>query len=261
LTGNISNTDPGFIKVGPFSVPVKDYQPNPATCLPLDEELGTVIAARLINEFVDKSGKVLEKSEINRKRVMNGKSAANILLFRDGGQTPIELPRFEDKFGRTLTIYGQIPAENAIAKLVGASFVSCRQGESDADDVYFASLLSKALDDSSGLLYIHIKNTDEPGHDGDSHGKIRAIESIDRNFIGPLTSRVGYEDLIILTSDHATPVDLMIHTADPVPVLVSGRGVSADSNRRFSESSARTGGLGAMRACELLPRVLGLQKI
>lgn len=257
LSGNVSNTDPGFAKHGPFSLPVKNYGNIPERCLPLDDGPGAAIAACAVNEFVEKSRAVLSRSQVNADRISRGRSAANIILFRDGGQTPPPMPSFFSKFGRSVSILGQIPAENAIAQLIDGSFLSCRQREDEADADYFANLLDTALNDPADVLYIHVKNTDEPGHDGDAAAKISAIESIDRHFIGPLSAALQQDDIVIVTSDHATPLELMIHSADPVPVIVCGAGIDADQEECFSERHARSGALGVMHAHELLPTVLG----
>ena len=76
----------------------------------------------MVNEFEKQTSEILIKSEINHKRIHNGKLPANYILIRDGGSQPKQMPKFKEKFGLTLSMYGQLPAEKAIADLIGAQF-------------------------------------------------------------------------------------------------------------------------------------------
>jgi 2,3-bisphosphoglycerate-independent phosphoglycerate mutase len=40
---------------------------------------------------------------------------------------------------------------------------------------------------------------------------------------------------ILIMPDHATPVRIKSHTNTPVPAIIAGTGVSADSNNLYSE--------------------------
>jgi len=48
------------------------------------------------------------------------------------------------------------------------------------------------------------------------------------------------------------------HTADPVPLLVVGPGVSADGTGEFGERAARDGSLGLLQGVQIVPRLVGL---
>ena len=51
LSGNVSNTDPGFKKEGVWGYPVSNYEPKPQKCYPLDEKEMSRFTADLVNEF------------------------------------------------------------------------------------------------------------------------------------------------------------------------------------------------------------------
>ena len=61
-----------------------------------------------------------------------------------------------------------------------------------------------------------------------------------------------------MTADHATSCLRKAHTADPVPVLVSGPRVAADATQAFGERAAAEGALGTLAGVDILPRLVGL---
>jgi 2,3-bisphosphoglycerate-independent phosphoglycerate mutase len=61
-----------------------------------------------------------------------------------------------------------------------------------------------------------------------------------------------------LTCDHSTPVSLREHSADPVPLTISGGGARVDGVREFDEISVASGALGRMRGMDLMPIMLGI---
>jgi 2,3-bisphosphoglycerate-independent phosphoglycerate mutase len=60
-----------------------------------------------------------------------------------------------------------------------------------------------------------------------------------------------------VTGDHATPASPdVIHSGDPVPLIVAGPGVRADNVRRFGELDCAAGILGHLRGADLMPVLL-----
>jgi 2,3-bisphosphoglycerate-independent phosphoglycerate mutase len=98
-----------------------------------------------------------------------------------------------------------------------------------------------------------VKDADETGHDNNPEQKVRALEEFDSYFLGAFKRLVPSESVIVICSDHATPCELGIHSADPVPVLVAG--LETDSLTTFGESSARRGDLHISAGCELMRSV------
>jgi 2,3-bisphosphoglycerate-independent phosphoglycerate mutase len=257
LSGNVTNTDPGFRKVGPFGVPNPSHAAAPNLCEPLDDSEAAANTASAVNEFARASAAVLGASGVNHRRTAAGKLPANVILFRDGGH---ELPRLEpfgDRTGLTLALYGQVPAEHGLCKLIGGRFVESHAAPGQSDDEYYCELARTLPDDPAGLIFVHLKGADEPGHDNQPDAKAAALESIDRHYFGELLPRLRPDDVVVVTGDHATPCEYGIHATDPVPTLVRGRGVPTDATRSFSEAEAAHGDLPVSRAADLLAWVAG----
>ena len=255
LSGQVTNTDPGFDAHGPFGVPVAAPAKAPRRCAAMVDDKFAADSASLVNLFVDRSAEILEKSEVNRIRRARGSLPANLLLVRDAGDAIPTLGSFRKRTGRSLAMFGHIPAERALAGLVGARFVSASP-EASATTDYYADLVQRLLSDPADVVFVRVKGTDEPSHDGRPHDKVRAVAEIDAELIGPLGEALGPDGTLIVTCDHATPCELGIHSADRVPTTVAGPGIEADGVDAFSERACASGGLAVDHASVLLDTVL-----
>lgn len=74
--------------------PIKNYDPSPQQCVPLDNSKESKLTADIVNSFVMQSNNILSKNPINIARMEQDEMPANLLLFRDGGQKPKEMPEF-----------------------------------------------------------------------------------------------------------------------------------------------------------------------
>ncbi len=113
-----------------------------------------------------------------------------------------------------------------------------------------------ALADGADLFIIHIEATDEAGHAGDVHEKIRALESWDRDVLGelaPALGRLGPWRLLMLP-DHATPLRLKTHTSDPVPYLLVDSKVDGPGG---TYSEVGVAGAPIVAGHELMERLIG----
>lgn len=258
LSGNVSNTDPGFIKKGCFSIPVSDFKNMPLPCVPLDHTDEAKNTAYFINLFTQQAQEILEKSKTNLARKNQGKMQANCILVRDGGILPDKLPSFYDKYHLKLGMFGQLPSEKAIADLIGAEFNYTKALELQLDDIYLTQIARDVILNKNDVVYIHLKGPDEPGHDQAPHKKVQAIEKIDKYFMSELKKHLSPEDMVIVTCDHATPCTLGIHSSDPVPILICGQSVEADGTICFSEKDAALGKANIFKATDIFHYVRNL---
>ena len=249
LSAAISNTDPAYARVGGFgAAKVTTGSESVLKSLPESKSEGALLAARLVNEFTSKAQKALERSEVNRERVSSGKLPANCILLRDAGDHLPRLASFEERYGMKGTALVEMPAEVGIAKMLGMKMAAVK----DRNDMAAkASTFTSELREGTAV-YVHIKGPDEFGHDGDAAGKKRSIEAIDRGFF---SACAGVEGLKLAVScDHATPCTIKMHTADPVPLLISSE---KGDGMRFTEANSARGSLGHMMGRDVLKRVLG----
>jgi len=232
-------------------------------CEPIDETERARISAKIVNEFTNKSYLVLDKHEVNEKRVNQGKLKANVILTRDAGHL---LPKFfniNEKYGVRFACLADMPVERGIAKLAGMHMVDLNPPSKDIkkDCAHRVEKLLQVLP-YHDCFYMHIKGPDEPGHDGNPHIKAELIASIDKHLFGNLLSRIKMKDYIIcVTADHSTPCKLKTHSDDPVPLLITGNKIEGDGVLKFSERDCRKGSLGVLeRGVELMPKLISILK-
>jgi len=97
-------------------------------------------------------------------------------------------------------------------------------------------------------FYIHFKETDAAGHDGLPNEKRKMIEVIDKEFFSFIRRLKNI--LLVATADHSTPCSRRAHSADPVPLLIYGKG--KDGAKKFGEKACRQGSLGKIYGKNLL---------
>jgi len=263
LSGQITNTDPAYERVGGLGVAKAEIKMELDECRPLEDTEAARVSAGLVNEFVEQSHIVLDRHEVNKRRVSEGKMKANLVLTRDAGT---ELPKFyslDERYGVRFACLADMPVERGIARLAGMHPVELPppSGDLKADCKLRVEKLLSFLP-SFDCFYIHLKGTDEPGHDGNCKLKAQIIASIDEYFFGDLLPKINLEENILcVTADHSTPCSLKSHSDDPVPLLVAGARIESDGRKRFSEKECRKGSLGTIeKGTELLPLLMHFLK-
>ncbi len=233
-------------------------------CKPLDDDDNSQYSVNILNEFLEKVYEVLKDHPINQIRKEKGMMPANYLIVRDPGSEPPKL-----KLYKKWMAVAYMPLEIGFAKTSGMKVYSFKYPKLKKYDAY-ANIhkgLKKACKSSIWNLrwhsgrydyaYIHIKETDEPGHDNKPLEKKMMLEYIDRTLIAFLRRFAVKKGLkIVVTGDHSTPCRLKNHSADPVPVLFyDGSKPSIPKEKSFNERMARVGSLGRMQGKDLFRKV------
>jgi 2,3-bisphosphoglycerate-independent phosphoglycerate mutase len=263
LSSNITNTDPAYTRLEGLGVAEKKVEMVMKKCEPIEKNGRAAVSATLVNEFIDKSHRVLEEHEVNKNRVAKGQFKANVILTRDAGHL---LPKFfniGERYHIHFSCLADMPVERGIAKLAGMDLIDLPPPSHDlkSDCLLRVRKLLEILP-SNDCFYIHIKGPDETGHDGDFKLKTQLIMIIDKYFFGELLPKINLSDfLICITADHSTPCVLKAHSDDPVPLLISGDNIDVNNVSKFSEKECRKGSLGILKkGTELMPLLMSLLK-
>lgn len=263
LSSKITNSDPAYTYVNGIGIAAPNVEMILKESTPLDDSEEARNSANLVNEFIKKTHELWENHAVNKKRAAEGKLKANCVLTRDAGS---QLPKFfniNERYNVNFAALADMQAEKGIAHLAGmqAALLPPPTGNLEKDCEIRVKKLLEVLPNHD-CFYIHLKGPDEPGHDGNCIRKTDIITAIDQHFFGRLLKEISLKDHIFcVTSDHATPCDLKVHSDTPVPLLISGGNVTDENVGKFSERNCENGSLGVIeRGCELMPKLMGLLK-
>ncbi len=265
LSGWITNTDPAYARRGVFGVALEKFNNFIVESAPMpgyEDSPEAKEAALLLNEFTRKSHKVLNDAAVNKKRISEGKLAANIILSRDAGDHLPKFPRIESLYNVKFGSFVQMPVEKGIALLTGMEIIDVPDstGHLDVDYPVWAKVALGSIKKYDGI-YVHIKGPDEPAHDGDFSKKKEIIEAIDNFFFASLLPELDIRNTIVaVTADHSTVCAIKAHSADPVPLLVCGGNIKPDGSLSFSEKAAKLGSIGELRGQDIMPLLVKLAK-
>ena len=258
LSSNITNTDPAYLRVAGMGVAkaVTDFL-KIEKCFPLDETSSSKLTANLVNEFTAQSLSIMKKSEVNQQRSKKGKKLLNSILLRDAGnKLPIVKP-INDLYAMKFSCIVDMPVEIGISEILKMKTYSAG-GLADYEKKAYVA--ANALNEQNAI-YVHLKGPDEFGHDGDSKGKMRNIEDIDRKFFGTLLDNIDTAKVVVIISaDHSTPCIMKGHSDDPVPLLISGDVITNDDTQRYTEIEAKKGAMGLIEGAQVVKTGINIIK-
>lgn len=221
LRGEIADTDPGKEGISPL---------EPQALIPEAER-----TAAILKEIIKES-----------RRILADEPQANMLLLRGFAKHTL-YPSMKERYGLNSLAIAVYPMYRGISRLVGMEVLA---------DVSNWEEEFKALEENFAnydFFFLHIKETDSRGEDGDFAGKVAVIEQIDR-FIPRV--RALQPDVLVITGDHSTPAKLRNHSWHPLPVLLYSPWALVDQVKKFDELSCREGALGKIPSLSLMPLAL-----
>lgn len=220
---------------------------------------------KMMWELQKKSFDLLNDHPVNNERAKRGLKKANTLWLWSPGKKPM-LPEFKQKFGISASVICAVDLIKGIGLCAGMN-VPDIVGATGKLDTDYSAKMQKALYElkkGADLVYIHVEAPDECGHHGDAKGKIKAIESIDKYIVAPLTEALdnaGTHYRLLITPDHPTPVALRTHTREAVPfVLYDSANKTPSADISYSEQSGANGNIYLDKGEKLLPLLLKTQK-
>jgi len=258
LSSEISNTDPAYGRVDGMGIAkaVSDFM-KIEKCIPLEQTENAISAANLVNEFTEQSLEIMKKSDVNKRRSQKNKKLLNSILLRDAGNKYPNVKPINDLHSMNFSCIVDMPVEVGISNILKMRTYNAG-GLTDYEEK--ASVAAQAME-TENAIYVHLKGPDEFGHDGDAIGKMKNIEEIDKRFFGTLLDHIDVSKVaIMISADHSTPSIHKGHSADPVPVLISGDMITNDDTQRFTEAEAKKGAIGLIEGAQVVKTGIELFK-
>ena len=221
LTHEIADTDPQETGVPPL-------QPQPLT------EAATQSAARI--------AKLIEAVS----RIVADEPQANRVLLRGFSVLP-DLPSLTELHQIRCGAFAGYPLYRGVAAACGMEVVPCGKE--------FTDVLTSVEEawDRYDYFFLHVKQTDKAGEDGDLAKKIQVLEQVDAQIPRLLELE---PTVLAVTGDHSTPAPMFAHSWHPVPLLLHGPNCFVDSSQEYTETAATTGHVGTIPSRELMGLML-----
>ncbi|TWT83353.1 cofactor-independent phosphoglycerate mutase [Planctomycetes bacterium CA13] len=228
----------------PFSLDTRAEAPHDLTDLPVADGFprgpGSDLLVRLMNESAD----LFASHPINQKRIAAGKRpVTNIWLWGLGGAP--DLPSIQELHGVKGAMITAVDLLRGIAALVGWPRIEV-EGATGYLDTDYAAKGCAAIDalESYDVVCVHVEAPDEASHEGRHDAKVKALEQIDKHIVGPLAEALAKhgDHRILVTPDHPTFCSTKKHTHGVVPLLMTGTGITPDSQTTYDEMSAVASG-------------------
>ena len=217
----------------------------------------------VLREMMVRSYEILKDHPVNVKRRAEGKNPANSAWFWGAGTRPA-LPSCEEKTGVKGAMISAVDLLKGIAAGSGMHNIIVEGANGGLHTNYAgkARAAVKALtEDGYDFVYVHIEAPDEMGHQGSAEDKIKAIEYIDDQVIGPVADALrgaGVDFRMLILPDHPTPVRVRTHTSDPVPYLLYDSTKAQEGCSVYSEKTGRESGKMLEEGYRLIDHLLNL---
>ncbi len=223
LGANLPDTDPQREGVPPLEPRGRDFKSRET--------------ARVVRAFLQKAREVLQDEP-----------KANGILLRGFASRP-KLEPFGERFRLKALALASYPMYRGVTRLLGM--------DTPLDLASFEDELAYLRDhyQDYDFVYLHYKDPDKMGEDGNFQGKVQKIEALDSH----LTDLLALDfEVIAITGDHPTPCLLKSHSWHYNPLLLYSRSGAAgmDGLEAFHERTCRQGSLGVFPSLELMPLLL-----
>ncbi len=210
--------------------------------------------------LIRRSWEHLEHHPVNLQRRKKGLKEANSIWLWGQGKAP-RLPSFQEKFGLRGGVISAVDLLKGIGVYAGLEPIEV-EGATGYINTNYRGKAEAALErlEVMDFVFLHVEAPDEAGHSGDHLEKIKAIEKFDEEVVGRVLEGLGaFDDYIVLVaSDHLTPVVRRTHTDDPTPFAWACRSEleQGGSGPGFTEASAKDSGLFFPKGHKLMPAFL-----
>ena len=208
--------------------------------------------ARAVNAYLSHCHKVLKEEQCRLGRDAVSGRWANFLATQRCGRRIVQ-PPFEELWGLRGMLIASGSIYAGLAHELGLTFNRQKDSSDPGRDLRERIRIALA-DRDHDFFHVHTKAPDEAGHKGDPVLKKTVLSSLDRGLDELVNAVEGREDLIVaVTADHSTPCgSSLIHSGEPVPVIVAGGRARRDSVGAFDEIHAARGCVGPLRGRELM---------
>ncbi len=222
---------------------LKSQPPHDIPDQPIAKYLPSGAGANLFQIIMDWSRGIFADHSVNQARRAAGKPDATQVWLWGQGRAP-KITKFVERYGKRGAITSSVDLVRGVGALLGWDRLEAPGITDYLDNDYTAQgQLAIAHLDKYDLVCVHVEAPDEASHEGLADEKVKALERIDADIVGPLVDALPqYGDWRILVSpDHRTPLTTRAHSYGAVPFAVAGTGIAASGIPHYDEVHAAKG--------------------
>jgi len=223
-----------------------------ATCTPPHDIPGKSITeflphgpgSNILRELMAKSEIVLHNHPVNVARSSHGDIPATMIWLFWGSSKIPDMPTFKQLYGLDAALTSGVDLLRGLAQMVEIPVLNIPGVTDNLDNDYAAQAVG-ALESLKmhDIVVIHVEAPDEAAHAGSIDAKIEAIHKVDMKIVSQLRSWDKDSLRVLTMPDHATPIRVQTHTAEPVPFMLWGPGFISNGAKRFTEAEAKSTGI------------------
>jgi 2,3-bisphosphoglycerate-independent phosphoglycerate mutase len=224
---------------------------------PIAEFLPKGSGSDLLRELMAGSEPVLRDHPVNIERGARGDIPATMIwLFWGSGKIP-DMPSFKHVYGLDAAVISGVDIVRGLARMTGLAVLDVPGVTGDMDNDYVAQA-NGALEGlvRYDIVVVHVEATDEAAHSGLIKDKIEAIQKVDKEIVSRFRSWDKDALRVLILPDHATPIEIRTHVADPVPFILWGPGIKASGAKRFTEAEAKGTGVFVKEGYNIMRRLI-----
>ena len=246
------------------SNPMRDMAPA-SDVVPWSEAGSNVQAeatAEALRTYLRRTFHTLECCEVQISRRQRGLAPINALVTQRAGRMRA-VPSFSSRTGLNGASIASGAMFGGLAGLVGLDAHDVQKVRDVQADFAARVRLAGEVLPRYDFIHVHTKAPDQAAHSKDCRAKREVVEALDRALAAHMPMLAQDSNILtVVASDHSTPSSgSLIHSGEPVPVIMRGEGIRMDQVQAFDEISAACGSLSLMRDTELFQTVLnGLNK-
>ncbi len=216
-----------------------------------------LVTAELLNTYLIDVHRALQRLSFNRKGEKEERPTINAILTWGGGRLR-QIESLEERWGLRSASLASGRAYKGLSLALGMDHYELPELEDPGDDLLKRLQQVERLIEEYDMVYLHVMAIHRAAHTRNSWNKVEAIESLDRA-LPYLAERFVTQDglLTVITGDHSIPSSgFMLHSGEPVPLLIIGSKVRRGETRTFDEVAVAQGSLGFLRGPELMHTIL-----
>ena len=180
---------------------------------------------------------ILHHHPYNKEKVKKGLDAVNSVWIWGNGQLQ-DLPKFKDMFGKQASLISASLLFEGMADKAGIKHVQV-EGATGGLESNFKGKVSAALKEleEQDIVYLNIAAAEDISLKGNIDEKIKAIEKIDNEVIGPLQKELDARKnfRMMVVENHLSSVNFMKYHKDPVPFVIYPPPKNADKVQKYDE--------------------------